>query len=38
MTIFHKWLNENEPNMKMILKPEIFETFLAKWDNFETLT
>ncbi len=25
-----KWLNENEPNMKMILKAKIQETFSAK--------
>jgi hypothetical protein len=27
-------LNENEPNMKMILKTKILETFSAKCDNF----
>ncbi len=29
-----KWLNVNEPNIKMILKTKILETFLAKCDNF----
>jgi hypothetical protein len=30
-----KWLKENEPNLKKILKPKILEPVSAKCDNFE---
>jgi hypothetical protein len=29
--------NENEPNVKIILKTKILETVLTKYDYFETL-
>jgi hypothetical protein len=29
-----KWLNENDPNMKLILKTKSLEKFSAEWDHF----
>jgi hypothetical protein len=36
--LIDQWLNENMPNMKMILKNKILERVSDKWDHFETLT